>query len=149
MIYQTKSTEFGEFCSFFFENLNFGQILFENLTEKHQNSRISPISLRTGKKPKPKSKSLLTSRSGRRGQQAPVRRRGEKPQSWEVKRGGALHGRRESGSVAASASRSRGRRQDQCRGLGVGERWHRGRIELVERLRLRLGRFGLPSVAGP
>jgi hypothetical protein len=58
MIYQTKSTEFGEFCRYFFENLNFGQILSENLTEKHRNSRISPISLRTGKKPKPKSKSL-------------------------------------------------------------------------------------------
>jgi hypothetical protein len=50
MIYQTKSTEFGEFCRSFFENLNFGQILSENLTEKHRNSRISPISIRTGKK---------------------------------------------------------------------------------------------------
>jgi hypothetical protein len=58
MIYQPKSTEFGEFYRYFFENLNFGQILSENLTEKHRNSRISPISLRTGKKPKPKSKSL-------------------------------------------------------------------------------------------
>jgi hypothetical protein len=58
MIYQPKSTEFGEFCTYFFENFNFGQILSENLTEKHRNSRISPISLRTGKKPKPKSKSL-------------------------------------------------------------------------------------------
>jgi hypothetical protein len=63
MIYQAKSTEFGEFCRYFFENLNFGQILSENLTEKYRNSRISPISLRTGKKPKPKSKSLETPRS--------------------------------------------------------------------------------------
>jgi hypothetical protein len=61
MIYQTKTTEFGEFCRYFFENLNFGQILSENLTEKHRNSRISPISLRTGKKPKLKSKSLCRS----------------------------------------------------------------------------------------
>jgi hypothetical protein len=30
MIYQTKSTEFGEFCRIFFENLKFGQILSEN-----------------------------------------------------------------------------------------------------------------------
>jgi hypothetical protein len=80
MIYQPKSTDFGEFCRYFFENLNFGQILSENLTEKHRNSRISPISLTTGKKPKPKSKSLAltsdrrlvgprsaTARSGRRG----------------------------------------------------------------------------------
>jgi hypothetical protein len=28
------------------------------MTKKHRNSRISPISLRTGKNPKPKSKSL-------------------------------------------------------------------------------------------
>jgi hypothetical protein len=60
MIYQTKSTEFGEFCRSCFGNLNFSQILSENLTEKHRNSRISPISLRTGKKLKPKSKSLAT-----------------------------------------------------------------------------------------
>jgi hypothetical protein len=30
MIYQAKSTEFGEFCIFFFQNLKFGQILSGN-----------------------------------------------------------------------------------------------------------------------
>jgi hypothetical protein len=68
MIYQAKSTEFGEFCIYFFQNLKFGQILSENSNfgrpksteipefrpfrsgpEKNQNRNPNPCFLRPGR----------------------------------------------------------------------------------------------------